>query len=101
MLFSSIFNGCDGRLRRELLFDQAPANSPNPFIGCSEKADAPAEFSALKEALQQLAVTEQEQLAIWKIAAAVCHLGWAGAVKGTYFLPYVATLIALSCLFFV
>ncbi|XP_053617561.1 unconventional myosin-XVIIIa isoform X2 [Plodia interpunctella] len=76
-----IFNGCDGRLRRELLFDQAPANSPNPFIGCSEKADAPAEFSALKEALQQLAVTEQEQLAIWKIAAAVCHLGWAGAVK--------------------
>ncbi|XP_013184101.2 unconventional myosin-XVIIIa isoform X2 [Amyelois transitella] len=76
-----IFHGCDGRLRRELLFDQAPVNAPNPFIGGSEKADAPTEFSALKEALQQLGVTEQEQMAIWKIVAAVCHLGWAGAVK--------------------
>ncbi|XP_028173935.1 unconventional myosin-XVIIIa-like [Ostrinia furnacalis] len=78
-----LFHGCDGRLRRELLLDQAPLNAPNPFISCSEKADAPTEFAALKEALQLLSVTEQEQLAIWKLLAAICHLGWAGAVKAT------------------
>ncbi|KAL0867890.1 hypothetical protein ABMA27_008575 [Loxostege sticticalis] len=79
----NLFHGCDGRLRRELLLDQAPLNAPNPFISCSEKADAPTDFSALKEALQLLVVTESEQLAIWKILAAICHLGWAGAVKAT------------------
>ncbi|KAJ8712778.1 hypothetical protein PYW08_008082 [Mythimna loreyi] len=77
----TLYHGCDGRLRRELLFDQAPINTPNPFMTSAEKADAPAEFSALKEALQFLAVTDNEQMAIWKIMAAICHLGWAGAVK--------------------
>ncbi|XP_052739018.1 unconventional myosin-XVIIIa isoform X2 [Bicyclus anynana] len=77
----TLFHGCDGRLRRELLLDQAPVNSPNICVGSTEKADAPAEFSALKEALQHLAVTEQEQMAIWKILAAICHLGWAGVVR--------------------
>ncbi|RVE53999.1 hypothetical protein evm_001402 [Chilo suppressalis] len=79
----NLFHGCDGRLRRELLLDQAPVNAPNPFISSSEKADAPTEFAALKESLKMLAVTEQEQLAVWKIVAAVCHLGWAGAMKAT------------------
>ncbi|XP_037872531.1 unconventional myosin-XVIIIa isoform X1 [Bombyx mori] len=77
----TLFHGCDGRLRRELLFEQAPVTAPNPFLSSQEKADAPAEFSALKEALQKLGVTESEQMAIWKIMAAICHLGWAGAVK--------------------
>ncbi|XP_047998943.1 unconventional myosin-XVIIIa isoform X2 [Leguminivora glycinivorella] len=77
----TLFHGCDGRLRRELLFDQAPVNAPNPFLTSSEKADAPADFSALKEAFQLLGVTEQEQMAVWKILAAICHLGWAGVVK--------------------
>ncbi|XP_045770484.1 unconventional myosin-XVIIIa isoform X3 [Maniola jurtina] len=77
----TLFHGCDGRLRRELLLDQAPINSPNLYVGSTEKADAPAEFSALKDALQHLAVTEQEQMAIWKILAAICHLGWAGVVR--------------------
>ncbi|KAI8442024.1 hypothetical protein MSG28_005673, partial [Choristoneura fumiferana] len=76
----TLFHGCDGRLRRELLFDQAPVNSPNPFLGSSE-ADAPADFAALKEALQLLGVTDQEQMAVWMILAAICHLGWAGVVK--------------------
>ncbi|XP_069357170.1 unconventional myosin-XVIIIa isoform X4 [Maniola hyperantus] len=77
----TLFHGCDGRLRRELLLDQAPINSPNLYVGSTEKADAPAEFSALKDALQHLAVSEQEQMAIWKILAAICHLGWAGVVR--------------------
>ncbi|XP_050552815.1 unconventional myosin-XVIIIa isoform X2 [Spodoptera frugiperda] len=77
----TLYHGCDGRLRRELLFDQAPITTPNPFMSSTEKADAPTEFAALKEALQLLAVTENEQMAIWKIMAAICHLGWAGAVK--------------------
>ncbi|KAJ2940221.1 hypothetical protein O0L34_g11788 [Tuta absoluta] len=77
----TLFHGCDGRLRRELLLDQAPINSPNPFITSSEKADAPTEFSALKEALKQLTMTEQEQMAIFRIVAAICHLGWAGVAK--------------------
>ncbi|XP_045454107.1 unconventional myosin-XVIIIa-like [Melitaea cinxia] len=79
----TLFHGCDGRLRRELLLDQAPVNAPNPYVSSVEKADAPAEFSALKEAMQFLAVTEQEQMAIWKILAAICHLGWAGVVRAT------------------
>ncbi|XP_037292547.1 unconventional myosin-XVIIIa isoform X3 [Manduca sexta] len=79
----TLYHGCDGRLRRELLLDQAPVNAPNPFISPSEKADAPSEFSALKEALQLLNVNEQEQMAVWKVMAAICHLGWAGAVKAT------------------
>lgn len=82
MYLSRLFHGCDGRLRRELLLDQAPVNAPNPYVSLVEKADAPAEFSALKEAMQFLAVTEQEQMAIWKILAAICHLGWAGVVRG-------------------
>ncbi|CAB3222112.1 unnamed protein product [Arctia plantaginis] len=75
-----LYHGCDGRLRRELLFDQSPVNAPNPFISYSEKSDA-AEFSALKEALVTLGVTDQEQMAIWKIMATICHLGWAGVVR--------------------
>ncbi|CAG5047623.1 unnamed protein product [Parnassius apollo] len=77
----TLFHGSDGRLRRELLLDQAPVNAPNPFISCSDKAEAPAEFSALKEALQALSVTEPEQAVIWKILAAICHLGWSGVTK--------------------
>lgn len=79
----SLFHGCDGRLRRELLLDQSPISTPNPFIASSEKTESPAEFSALKEALQLLNVTEQEQMVVWRLMAAVCHLGWAGVVKGT------------------
>ncbi|XP_068623509.1 unconventional myosin-XVIIIa isoform X1 [Battus philenor] len=77
----TLFHGCDGRLRRELLLDQAPVNAPNPFISSSDKAEAPAEFSALKEALQALSVTEPEQAVVWKILAAICHLGWSGVTK--------------------
>ncbi|XP_052751859.1 unconventional myosin-XVIIIa [Galleria mellonella] len=79
----TLFHGCDGRLRRELLLDQAPVNAPNPFISFSDKADAPTEFSALKEAMQLLNITEQEEMAVWKILAVICHLGWAGAVKAS------------------
>lgn len=81
---SRLFHGCDARLRRELLLDQAPVNAPNPYINSSDKTDAPTEFVALKEALQLLSVTEQEQLAVWKIIAAICHLGWAGVARGTW-----------------
>ncbi|XP_026727351.1 unconventional myosin-XVIIIa isoform X2 [Trichoplusia ni] len=77
----TLYHGCDGRLRRELLLEQAPVTAPNPFLTASERADAPTEFSALKDALQLIGVTEQEQMAMWKIMAAICHLGWAGAVK--------------------
>ncbi|CAK1590135.1 unnamed protein product [Parnassius mnemosyne] len=77
----TLFHGSDGRLRRELLLDQAPVNAPNPFISSSDKAEAPAEFSALKEALQALSVTEPEQAVIWRILAAICHLGWSGVTK--------------------
>ncbi|CAG9559203.1 unnamed protein product [Danaus chrysippus] len=77
----TLFHGCDARLRRELLLDQAPVNAPNPYINSSDKTDAPTEFVALKEALQLLSVTEQEQLAVWKIVAAICHLGWAGVAR--------------------
>ncbi|CAH2052418.1 unnamed protein product, partial [Iphiclides podalirius] len=77
----TLFHGSDGRLRRDLLLDQAPVNAPNPFISCSDKAEAPAEFSALKEALQALSVTEPEQAVVWKILAAICHLGWSGVTK--------------------
>ncbi|XP_045503326.1 unconventional myosin-XVIIIa isoform X2 [Colias croceus] len=76
-----LFHGCDGRLRRELFLDQAPASAPNPYISSTDKAEAPSEFAALKDALQAIGVTEQEQLAVWKILAAVCHLGWAGVVR--------------------
>ncbi|XP_072934275.1 unconventional myosin-XVIIIa [Epargyreus clarus] len=77
----TLFHGCDGRLRRELQLDQAPVNAPNPYVAASEKADAPAEFSALKEGMQLLGVSEQEQMATWKILAAICHLGWAGVAR--------------------
>ncbi|KPJ07540.1 Myosin-XVIIIa [Papilio machaon] len=77
----TLFHGSDGRLRRELLLDQAPVNAPNPFLTSTDKAEAPAEFSALKEALQALSVTEPEQTVVWKILAAICHLGWCGVTK--------------------
>ncbi|XP_013167618.1 PREDICTED: unconventional myosin-XVIIIa isoform X3 [Papilio xuthus] len=77
----TLFHGSDGRLRRELLLDQAPVNAPNPFLTSTDKAEAPAEFSALKEALHALSVTEPEQTVVWKILAAICHLGWCGVTK--------------------
>lgn len=64
-----------------MFLDQAPISAPNPFVNQDDKADAPAEFSALKESLKLLGVTEQEQTAVWKILAAICHLGWAGSTK--------------------
>ncbi|XP_041972236.1 unconventional myosin-XVIIIa isoform X4 [Aricia agestis] len=76
-----LFHGCDGRLRRELLLDQSPVNAPNPYLGSSDKMDAPTEFATLKESLQTLGVTEPEQMTVWKILAAICHLGWAGVVR--------------------
>ncbi|XP_048482248.1 unconventional myosin-XVIIIa isoform X3 [Plutella xylostella] len=79
----NLLHGCDGRLRRDLFLDQAPISTTNPYVSAQDKVDAPTEFTALKEALKSLGVTEQEQMALWKILAAICHLGWAGVAKVT------------------
>lgn len=59
-----------------------------PLSPCSQPEDkqrAAAAFTQLQGAMETLGVSDGEQGAIWRVLAAIYHLGAAGACKGTCF----------------
>jgi myosin-18 len=48
-----------------------------------DKQKAVAGFVRLRGAMDALGITQMEQRAVWRVLAAIYHLGLAGACKGT------------------
>uniref|UniRef100_A0A673T4A1 Myosin XVIIIB n=1 Tax=Suricata suricatta TaxID=37032 RepID=A0A673T4A1_SURSU len=83
-VFSQMLAGLDLDLRTELDLQQmADSNSfgmgvwPRP----EDKQKAAAAFAQLQGAMQTLGISEGERRAIWRVLAAIYHLGAAGACK--------------------
>lgn len=55
----------------------------SPLPQPEDKQKAAAAFSRLRGAMELLGISEGEQQAIWRVLAAIYHLGAAGACKGT------------------
>uniref|UniRef100_A0A4X2KGM3 Myosin XVIIIB n=1 Tax=Vombatus ursinus TaxID=29139 RepID=A0A4X2KGM3_VOMUR len=75
-VFSQMLAGLD--------LDTSVSNSfPFPFCPCQpeEKQKAAAAFSHLQGAMETLSISASEQRAIWRVLAAIYHLGAAGACK--------------------
>lgn len=72
MYFRLIY-GCEGQLRRTLLLEGQGG------ITSGEESSA---FSRVTGAFKDLSISEQEQLSIWRVLAAIWHLCGAGAAKG-------------------
>lgn len=83
-VFSQLLAGLDMNLRTELNLHQMADSSafgmgvwPQP----EDKQKAGAAFSRLQGAMELLGISEDEQRAIWRVLAAIYHLGAAGACK--------------------
>lgn len=55
----------------------------SPLLQPEDKQKAATAFSRLRGAMELLGISEGEQQAIWRVLAAIYHLGAAGACKGT------------------
>ncbi|XP_073080091.1 unconventional myosin-XVIIIb isoform X1 [Manis javanica] len=83
-VFSQMLAGLDLDLRTELYLHQMADSSsfgmgmwPKP----EDKQKAVAAFAQLQGAMETLGISESEQQAIWRVLAAIYHLGAAGACK--------------------
>ncbi|XP_040319892.1 unconventional myosin-XVIIIb [Herpailurus yagouaroundi] len=83
-VFSQMLAGLDLDLRTELYLHQTADSSsfgmgvwPKP----EDKQKAAAAFAHLQSAMETLGISEGEQRAIWRVLAAIYHLGAAGACK--------------------
>uniref|UniRef100_A0A8C3YQ41 Myosin XVIIIB n=1 Tax=Catagonus wagneri TaxID=51154 RepID=A0A8C3YQ41_9CETA len=83
-VFSQMLAGLDLDLRTELYLNQMADSSsfgmgtwPKP----EDKQRAAAAFAQLQGAMETLGISESEQRAIWRVLAAIYHLGAAGACK--------------------
>lgn len=83
-VFSQLLAGLDMDLRTELNLHQMAESSafgmgvwPQP----EDKQKAGVAFSQLQGAMELLGISEDEQRAIWRVLAAIYHLGAAGACK--------------------
>ncbi|XP_036908274.1 unconventional myosin-XVIIIb isoform X2 [Sturnira hondurensis] len=83
-VFSQMLAGLDLDLRTELYLHQM-ADSSSFGMGVwskpEDKQKAAAAFAQLQGAMETLGVSESEQRAIWRVLAAIYHLGVAGACK--------------------
>ncbi|XP_066116369.1 unconventional myosin-XVIIIb [Saccopteryx bilineata] len=83
-VFSQMLAGLDLDLRTELHLHQM-ADSSSFGMGVwskpEDKQRAAAAFAQLQRAMETLGVSESEQRAIWRVLAAIYHLGAAGACK--------------------
>ncbi|XP_007946175.1 unconventional myosin-XVIIIb [Orycteropus afer afer] len=83
-VFSQMLAGLDMDLRTELYLHQmADSNSFGMGVWSKpeDKQQAAAAFAQLQGAMEVLDISESEQRAIWRVLAAVYHLGAAGACK--------------------
>ncbi|XP_065760420.1 unconventional myosin-XVIIIb isoform X1 [Muntiacus reevesi] len=83
-VFSQMLAGLDLDLRTDLYLHQMADNSsfgmglwPKP----EDKQRAAAAFAQLQGAMETLGISDGEQRAIWRVLAAIYHLGTAGACK--------------------
>lgn len=61
--------------------------SPSSLSQSEDKQKAAAAFARLQAAMETLGISESERRALWRVLAAIYHLGAAGACKGMSFLP--------------
>ncbi|XP_077163800.1 unconventional myosin-XVIIIb isoform X2 [Paroedura picta] len=83
-VFSQMLAGLDLDQRTTLhLHHTAESNTfgIQPCLKAEEKQKASVEFSQLQAALEILGIQAEEQAAIWRVLAAIYHLGVAGACK--------------------
>ncbi|XP_059105711.1 unconventional myosin-XVIIIb-like [Peromyscus eremicus] len=84
-VFSQLLAGLDVDLRTELNLHQMAESSAfgmGVWSQPEDKQKAAAAFSQLRGAMELLGIAEEEQRAIWRVLAAIYHLGAAGACKG-------------------
>ncbi|XP_017353629.1 unconventional myosin-XVIIIb isoform X1 [Cebus imitator] len=83
-VFSQMLAGLDLDLRTELNLHHV-ADSSSFGMGAwskpEDKQKAAAAFAQLRGAMETLGISESEQRAIWRVLAAIYHLGAAGACK--------------------
>ncbi|KAM5312212.1 unconventional myosin-XVIIIb isoform 3-T3 [Glossophaga mutica] len=83
-VFSQMLAGLDLDLRTELYLNQM-ADSSSFGMGVwskpEDKQRAAAAFAQLQGAMETLGISESEQRAMWRVLAAIYHLGAAGACK--------------------
>nr|XP_051691432.1 unconventional myosin-XVIIIb isoform X1 [Oryctolagus cuniculus] len=83
-VFSQMLAGLDLDLRTELHLHQLAASSSfglGVWAKPEEKQKAAAAFAQLQGAMETLGISASEQQAIWRVLAAIYHLGAAGACK--------------------
>ncbi|XP_040859528.1 unconventional myosin-XVIIIb [Ochotona curzoniae] len=83
-VFSQMLAGLDLDLRTELNLHQLAASSSfgmGVWAKPEEKQKAAAAFTQLQGAMEMLGILASEQQAIWRVLAAIYHLGAAGACK--------------------
>ncbi|XP_052023609.1 unconventional myosin-XVIIIb [Apodemus sylvaticus] len=83
-VFSQLLAGLDVDLRTELNLHQMAESSVfgmGLWSKPEDKQKAAAAFSRLRGAMELLGISEGEQQAIWRVLAAIYHLGAAGACK--------------------
>uniref|UniRef100_A0A8I4A376 Myosin XVIIIB n=1 Tax=Callithrix jacchus TaxID=9483 RepID=A0A8I4A376_CALJA len=83
-VFSQMLAGLDLDLRTELnLHHMAESSSFGMGVWSKpeDKQKAAAAFAQLQSAMETLGISESEQRAIWRVLAAIYHLGAAGACK--------------------
>nr|BAB30280.1 unnamed protein product [Mus musculus] len=83
-VFSQLLAGMDVDLRTELNLHQMAESSAfgmGLWSKPEDKQKAATAFSQLRGAMELLGISEGEQQAIWRVLAAIYHLGAAGACK--------------------
>ncbi|KAG3278378.1 myosin XVIIIB [Ictidomys tridecemlineatus] len=83
-VFSQMLAGLDLDLRTELNLHQTAESSTfgmGVWSKPEDKQKAGAAFAQLRGAMETLGISESEQRAIWRVLAAIYHLGVAGACK--------------------
>ncbi|GAB1290007.1 Myosin XVIIIb [Apodemus speciosus] len=83
-VFSQLLAGLDVDLRTELNLHQMAESSAfgmGTWSKPEDKQKAATAFSRLRGAMELLGISEREQQAIWRVLAAIYHLGAAGACK--------------------
>uniref|UniRef100_A0A8C6QLY0 Myosin motor domain-containing protein n=1 Tax=Nannospalax galili TaxID=1026970 RepID=A0A8C6QLY0_NANGA len=83
-IFSQMLAGLDLDLRTELNLHQTVESSAfgmGVWSKPEDKQRAAAAFAQLRSAMETLGISEVEQQAIWRVLAAIYHLGVAGACK--------------------
>ncbi|XP_049644039.1 unconventional myosin-XVIIIb [Suncus etruscus] len=83
-VFSQMLAGLDLDLRTELNLHQLAASSSfgmGTWPKSEDKQKAAAAFAQLQAAMETLGISESERRALWRVLAAIYHLGAAGACK--------------------